>query len=97
MFGFTPCSIEREVLLLVYPSSVAQIVHSVTLEVVLLSVSSFLADIVGLFYGRQKSDVTSYLAQVVPTFCSFGISHIDTALNSVIKEAMLFRSIATFL
>jgi len=37
-----------------YPSSVAQIVHSVILEVVLLSVSSSLADIVGLFYVRRK-------------------------------------------
>ena len=66
MFGFTPCSIEREVLLLVYPSSVAQIVHSVTLEVVLLSVSSSLADIVGLFYGRRKNGDTKTKAQTVP-------------------------------
>ncbi|MFV7563639.1 hypothetical protein ACNPAA_17905, partial [Aeromonas sp. PS2Canimalfood6] len=54
MFGITPCSIEREVLFLVYPSSVAQIVHSVILEVVLLSVSSSLADFVGLFYGSSR-------------------------------------------
>ena len=68
MFGFTPCSIEREVLLLVYPSSVAQIVHSVTLEVVLLSVSSSLADIVGLFYGRRKNGDTGNNAQLMPIY-----------------------------
>jgi len=49
-----------------YPSSVAQIVHSVTLEVILLSVSSSLADTVGLFYGRRKIGDPYTTAQTMP-------------------------------